>query len=84
MASRNRRGAMSELVPFLLVGAVAIQIPIGIVMYFDAKRLDLKDPEVYWLGVVIPAAGFVVILYYFAERRNLPKKEEDTSKNASQ
>jgi len=63
MAPRNRRGAMSELVPFLLVGAVAIQIPIGIVMYFDAKRLDLKDPEVYWLGVVIPAAGFVVILY---------------------
>jgi hypothetical protein len=53
-------------------------------MYFDAKRLDLKDPEVYWLGVVIPAAGFVVILYYFAERRNLPKKEEDTSKNARQ
>jgi hypothetical protein len=74
---------MSDLVPFLLVGAVAIQIPIGIVMYFDAKRLDLKDPEVYWLGVVIPAAGFIVILYYFAERRNLPKKEEeDPSKNA--
>lgn len=46
-------------------------------MYFDAKRLDLKNPEMYWLGVVIPAAGFVVILYYFAERRNLPKKEHE-------
>ena len=68
---------MSDLVPFLLAGVVAIQIPIGIVMYFDAKRLDLKNPEMYWLGVVIPAAGFVVILYYFAERGNLPKEEHE-------
>jgi hypothetical protein len=66
---------MSDLVPFLLVGAVAIQIPIGTAMYFDAKRLDLKDPEVYLLGVVLPAAGFVVILYYFAEWRFLPQNE---------
>jgi hypothetical protein len=74
---------MSDPVPPLLVGAVAIQIPLGVVMYLDARRLKLKDPEVYWLGVVIPAAGFVVVLYYFAERRNLPKKEqEDPSKNA--
>ncbi|MFC6989054.1 hypothetical protein ACFQJD_10680 [Haloplanus sp. GCM10025708] len=76
---------MADLVPLLLVGAVAIQIPIGILMYLDAKRLGLKNPEIYWLGVVIPAAGFVVILYYFTERRNLPKKEgENPSKNASQ
>jgi hypothetical protein len=74
---------MSDLVPVLLAGAVAIQIPLGIVMYFDAKRLNLKDPETYWLGVVIPAAGFVVILYYFAERRELPKEEHaDPAKDA--
>lgn len=70
---------MPDLALVLLVGAIAIQIPIGILMYFDARRLNLKDPEIYWLGVVVPAAGFIVILYYFSERKNLPKKELEDS-----
>ena len=65
---------MVELAYLLLVGAVAIEIPIGVLIYFDAKRLNLKDPEMYWLGVILPAAGFIVILYYFSERKKLPKK----------
>jgi hypothetical protein len=70
---------MVELAYLLVVGAIAIQIPIGILMYFDAKRLNLKNPEVYWLGVGVPAAGFIVILYYISERKSLPKKETDDS-----
>ena len=67
---------MRELVMTLLVGALLIQLPLGVVMYFDARRLGLKHPEQYWLGVVVPTVGFVVILYYFSERRNLPRKSE--------
>ncbi len=48
-------------------------------MYFDAKRLDLKNPEMYWLGVIVPAGGFAVILYYFSKRKDLPKKETELS-----
>lgn len=69
---------MIEPAYVVFVGAIAIQIPIGILMYFDAKRLNLKTPEKYWLGVIVPAAGFIVILYYVSERHTLPKKETDT------
>jgi hypothetical protein len=41
---------------------------------FDAKRLDLENPEMYGFGVVVPTAGLLVALYYFSERRTLPKK----------
>ncbi|MFD1685714.1 hypothetical protein [Halobellus litoreus] len=70
---------MTEPVVLLLVGALLVQLPLGVVMYFDAKRLNLKDPELYWLGVVVPTAGFVVILYYFSKRRDLPKECETDS-----
>ncbi|MDQ2056356.1 hypothetical protein [Halobellus sp. H-GB7] len=74
---------MVEPVMLLLIGALLIQLPIGVVMYVDAKRLNLKNPEVYWLGVVAPAVGFVVILYYVSERRNLPTKSEGDSETDS-
>lgn len=68
---------MADLVPVLLFGALVVQIPAGILMYLDANRLGLKHPETYWFGVVIPAAEFVVILYYVSERENLPKPDPD-------
>jgi len=74
---------MVEPVLLLLIGALLIQLPIGVVMYVDAKRLNLNNPEVYWLGVVAPAVGFVVILYYVSERRNLPTKSEADAQNGS-
>jgi hypothetical protein len=70
---------MPELVLVLLVGAIAVQIPIGVLLYLDAKRLGLRNPELYWLGVVVPAAGFVVILYYASTRKELPRTETDES-----
>lgn len=66
---------MVELAYLLIVGAIAIQFPIGVLMYFDAKRLNLKNPDKYWFGVILPAAGFIVILYYFSKRKSLPKEE---------
>ncbi len=53
----------------LSLGALVIQFPIGILLYLDAKRLDLKNPEMYGLGVIVPAGGFAVILYYLSERK---------------
>jgi len=70
---------MVEPAYVLLVGAIGIQIPIGVLVYFDAKRLDLQNPETYWLGVIAPAAGFIVILYYLPERKNLPRTEPTDS-----
>jgi hypothetical protein len=43
-------------------------------VYVDARRRRLEHPEVYWLGILVPAAGFVVILYYLSERKDLPTK----------
>ncbi|MFD1599671.1 hypothetical protein [Halobellus rarus] len=72
---------MTEPVILLLVGVTLVQLLFGVVMYFDAKRLDLQDPEQYWLGVVVPTIGFVVILYYFSERKNLPKQSKSDSQD---
>ncbi|WP_411963137.1 hypothetical protein [Haloferax sp. YSMS24] len=70
---------MTEPAAFLLVGVLFVQLPLALVMYLDAKRLNLKNPQKYWFGVTVPAAGFVVILYYFSARKDLPKKDpEDT------
>ncbi|QRV17770.1 hypothetical protein JMJ58_22630 (plasmid) [Haloterrigena salifodinae] len=68
---------MSDIIITLLLGALVIQFPIGILMYLDGKRLDLKNPEMYWLGVIVPAGGFAVILYYLSERKTLPKNEPE-------
>ena len=70
---------MTEPVLLLLVGLTLVQLPLGVLLYFDAKRLNLKDPELYWLGVVVPTVGFVVILYYLSERKNLPKQSSADS-----
>jgi len=67
---------MTEPVLLLLVGLTLVQLPLGVLLYFDAKRLGLQDPEKYWLGVIVPTLGFVVILYYVSERKNLPKQSD--------
>jgi len=67
---------MSNTVALLLALVVFAQLPIAIIVYFDARRLGLKQPEKYELGIIVPAAGFIVILYYLSNRRELPKREE--------
>jgi len=58
----------------LIVG-LAAQYPLGFAVYLDARRLGLRDPTVYGLGIVVPAAGFVVALYYLSERDTLPRAD---------
>ncbi|WP_459877225.1 hypothetical protein [Halorubrum gandharaense] len=67
---------MSNTVALLLALVVFAQLPIAIIVYFDARRLGLKQPEKYELGIIVPAAGFIVILYYLSNRRDLPKRGE--------
>ncbi|WP_424014709.1 hypothetical protein ACOZ35_01395 [Halorubrum xinjiangense] len=69
---------MTDLVVWLLVLLVFLQLPISLLVRYDAKRLGLKQPVKYELGIVVPTAGFVVLLYYLANRRDLPKAKEES------
>jgi len=68
---------MIDLVVWLLVLAIFLQLPISLLVRYDAKRLDLKQPIKYELGIIVPTAGFIVLLYYLANRRDLPKAEDE-------
>jgi len=68
---------MPDAVPALFVGALLAQLPIAVLVALDARRRNLRNPEMYWLGIVVPAAGFVVILYYVSARDSLPTQEPD-------
>jgi len=57
----------------VLIVALAVQYPVAALVYLDARRLGLRDPGTYGLGIVVPAAGFVVALYYLSVRRELPR-----------
>jgi hypothetical protein len=68
---------MPDAVPALLVGVLLAQLPIALWVAVDARRRNLRTPEMYWLGIVVPAAGFVVILYYFSARERLPTRDPE-------
>lgn len=59
-----------------LVVGLAVQYPIALLIYLDARRRGLRDPGIYGLGIVVPAAGFVVALYYLSERDGLPTADD--------
>ncbi|WP_340102290.1 hypothetical protein [Salinibaculum salinum] len=69
---------MSDLVVLLLVLVICLQLSASLLVRYDTKRLGLKQPLKYELGVFVPTAGFVVLLYYLANRRDLPKVEESS------
>ena len=69
---------MTDLVVFLLVLVIFLQLPASLLVRYDAKRLGLKQPVKYELGIIVPTAGFIVLFYYLANRRDLPKVEEDS------
>jgi len=66
---------VEHLATLLLTVALGVQLPLGALAYVDARRLGLRDPVVYALGVIVPAGGFFVVLYYASNRRSLPKAE---------
>ncbi|WP_280537096.1 hypothetical protein [Halopenitus sp. POP-27] len=65
---------MPDLVPLILVALLAVQIPIAAIVYLDARRLGLKNPETYWLGILIPTGGLIVIPVYLSRRHELPQE----------
>jgi hypothetical protein len=67
---------MTDWVYVAFVAFLGVQIPIAILVYIDARRLGLKDPFVWEMGVLVPAAGIPVILYYLSNRKTLRKKTE--------
>lgn len=69
---------MSDLVVLLLVLVICLQLSTSLLVRYDAKRLSLKQPLKYELGVIVPTPGFVVLLYYLANRRDLPKVEPNS------
>ncbi|WP_226043142.1 hypothetical protein [Natrinema sp. DC36] len=64
---------MSDLVVLLLVLVTSLQLSAWPLVRYDAKRLSLKQPLKYEPGIIVPTAGFVVLLYSLANRRDLPK-----------
>jgi len=67
---------MSDVIVLILVALIFLQLPVSLIVRLDAKRLNLKQPVKYELGIVVPAAGFMVLIYYLSKRRELPKREE--------
>lgn len=53
----------------LVIGVFIVQIPLGLWAYFDANRQNADNPEEYALGIIVPAAGLLVFVYYLVERR---------------
>jgi hypothetical protein len=67
---------MTEWAYAAFVAFLGVQPSLAVLVYADARRLELKDPFVWVLGVVVPAAGIPVILYYLFNRNTLPKTAE--------
>lgn len=53
----------------LFLGALAVQVPLAVLVFIDAKRVGFDDPNRYAVGVLAPAAGFLFLPYYVSRRR---------------
>ncbi|MFU8867907.1 hypothetical protein [Natronococcus sp.] len=60
---------MELLVLPILAVLILLQIPISIFVHFDAKRRELKNPDTYEFGVLVPLCGLVVTVVYLYKRR---------------
>jgi len=50
----------------------------AILVYIDARRLGLENPEQYDLGIILPAAGFLVFVYYVSKRGTLAQNAAES------
>jgi hypothetical protein len=60
---------MEPVVTRLLLVLLVAQVPAALFVHLDARRLGLDRPEVYGLGVLVPAGGVVVLVVYLSRRR---------------
>ncbi|MDQ2050079.1 hypothetical protein RBH26_06235 [Natronolimnohabitans sp. A-GB9] len=63
-----------ESAALLLVAALVAQVPISILVYLDARRLELENSSMYYYGIVVPLAGFLVVAVYLSKRTELPRE----------
>lgn len=70
---------MDPFVYLVLAFVFFLQIPASAVIYFDARKRQLKHPERYELGVLVPLGGLGIVAAYLYKRRNLPVVSPDTS-----
>jgi hypothetical protein len=68
---------MPGFVGLLVTALIVLQVPVAILVYLDAKRLNAKNPFVYFYGVLVPAAGFVVVPASLSKRDELPRDSDD-------
>lgn len=59
-----------------LIAILVAQIPLGLLVYWDATRQDLAKSEEYGLAVIVPAGGLIVLLWYLQARSDLPQVPE--------
>ncbi|WP_394740256.1 hypothetical protein [Natronococcus roseus] len=69
---------MPGLVGLLVTALIVLQVPAAILVYLDAKRLNAENPLVYFYGILVPAAGFVVVPAYLSKREELPRESADS------
>ncbi|OIB57186.1 hypothetical protein [Natrialba sp. SSL1] len=62
---------MDSLVIVLLMAALLIQVPIALLVRFDARRQGFDNPEMYELGILVPMGGILVVPAYISKRRSL-------------
>lgn len=74
---------MADLIAVLLVAVIAAQLPIGVVVYLDARRLGLENPERYWLAIIVPMGGLLVFLVYLSRRDRLPRAADASDADGS-
>ncbi|AGB38916.1 hypothetical protein [Natronococcus occultus] len=66
-----------------LAAVVLLQIPISVLVHFDAKRRKLRYPATYEFGVLVPLCGLVVtVVYLYTRRREGPDPTEEGGRHS--
>ena len=61
----------------LVTALIVLQVPAAVLVYLDSKRLNAKNPITYFYGILVPAAGFVVVPVYRSKRGELPRESDE-------
>lgn len=70
---------MTGLLVLIFLGVIVVQVPIAFLISFDARRLGLENPEMYELGVLVPAGGLSSC--FCTPRNDATSRESTTNPN---
>jgi hypothetical protein len=72
--------ALGDVVLYAFSALLLCQIPLGVVVYVDARRRDLEQANRYRLAIhIIPVMGILAFLHYVSERDSLSATSEEHS-----